>query len=422
MAKGSNHVLGLDIGNDTIKIVELAVSRGGVNLVSVPTVIPTPPGALSGGIVVDTTAVSDLLKSCAAETRLGTRKAITAVGGDTSVVARVIQMPRMSGKELNEAMQFELDRQTPFPVDQVIYDFAPLPATEQSETSQNMDVFLAVAQEDMINAHVDTLQSARLAPQHIDVEPLALARSLIAGNETYMAQTVMIVDLGATFTGIYMFRRGWPSFLRTIPTAGEALTDSVREQLNLSVEQAEAAKRLFADLSGLVYETPPAPTVEEQPSVAFESAQEATEGSAEFPSGYDSATEEQAVTPAPAGPAAAPRLPAEEITAEVRQAQALVGQALSSRLYDLINEINRSLEFYRRQNRNETIGAIILSGGSAQLPGLPRMIAGETGVPTVLADPFQYLYTEGVAPEAYLRDLGPSLAIAVGLALRDMLD
>ena len=48
MAKGATHVLGLDIGNDSIKLVELSLTRGGVQLVSEPAIVPTPAGAVSG--------------------------------------------------------------------------------------------------------------------------------------------------------------------------------------------------------------------------------------------------------------------------------------------------------------------------------------------------------------------------------------
>jgi type IV pilus assembly protein PilM len=268
----------------------------------------------------------------------------------------------------------------------------------------------------MIEAHMEAMKGGRLQPVHVDVEPLALARSLLAGNPSYMAQTVMVLDLGATFSGIYIFRQGWPSFLRTIPTGGEALTDAVREQLGLSVQEAEAAKRLYGDLTNMAFEPPSA----------------APEPSADFESTYDAvppSTAEPAEPPRPAAPRMAgqatksePVWPQDELTPAMQEAQGYVSSALANKLYDLVNEINRSLDYYRRQNRNENIAAILLSGGSAVIPGLPEMITAEAGVPAVVADPFQYLETAGVAPSEYLRDIGPTMAVSVGLALRDMIE
>jgi type IV pilus assembly protein PilM len=445
MAKGATHVLGLDIGNDSIKLVELSLTRAGVQLASEPAVVPTPAGAVSGGVVVDPAALADALKTVLAERKVGTRQVIASVGGDTSVIARVFSMPRMSGKELDEAMQWELDRQTPFPVDQVIFDFAPLPALEGAPESDQMEVFLAVGQEDMINAHVQVLQGAKLTPLHIDVEPLALGRALIGlpGGE-YLERSVILVDLGATFTGIYIFRNGWPAFLRTIPTAGESLTDAIREALGLSREQAEQAKREFADLAGMAYEGPAeAPEDSEggESSGVFDSLYEESSGAPESAPrlGEDletiPATELEVEAPAPAlAPPAEPAAPAapapetpvappaEALPPEIQHAREIVSEAVGQRIYDLVTEIGRSLDFYRRQHRTEALAEILLCGGTANLPGLAALLGAETGISTRVANPFDHLETNGDYPPEYLRDIGPSMALAVGLALRDMID
>ena len=89
---------------------------------------------------------------------------------------------------------------------------------------------------------------------------------------------------------------------------------------------------------------------------------------------------------------------------------------------DLITEITRSVDFYRRQHREETLAEIIVCGGSAHLRGLTTLLSVETGLPARVGNPFENLQTDGVVSAEYLRDVGPNLAVAVGLALRDMLD
>ncbi|HEY3397105.1 MAG TPA: type IV pilus assembly protein PilM [Armatimonadota bacterium] len=435
MAKGATHVLGLDIGNDSIKVVELSLTRTGVKLASAPAVVPTPAGAVSGGVVVDPAALAEALREVLSQNHMTTRKVILSVGGDTSVVARVISMPRMTGKELDEAMQWELDRQTPFPTDQVIFDFAPLPTPENAPATENMEVFLAVGQEDMISEHLNAVQGAKLTPLHVDVEPLALGRALVSLPDAEMLEnSVVVIDCGASFTGIYIFRKGWPAFLRTIPTAGDSLTDAVREGMETDRERAEWAKRQFADVSQMIYEGPAemAEESDEGASGMFDSMYEESsagghEVAAPPPDSLETipATEMEMEAPPPPPVAAAPAAaaaPAEELPAALRQARDAVSEAISQRIFDLVTEIGRSLDFYRRQHREEKLSQIVLCGGSAHLKGLAALIGGETGIPTRLANPFEHLDTEGVATPEYLQDLGPNLAVAVGLALRDMLE
>jgi type IV pilus assembly protein PilM len=104
-------------------------------------------------------------------------------------------------------------------------------------------------------------------------------------------------------------------------------------------------------------------------------------------------------------------------------ARQIVYEAIATPLVDLAGEVQASLNFYRRQHRNEEIDRILLSGGSAVIPGLGDFIAAETGVTVELADPFAELLTdEDRQPGAYLRDIGPTMVVAVGLALRDMVE
>ena len=58
-------------------------------------------------------------------------------------------------------------------------DFQPITRADTPPDAQNMEVLLAVAQQDMIDNHVSMLMAAGLRPSAIDVEPLAAARALI---------------------------------------------------------------------------------------------------------------------------------------------------------------------------------------------------------------------------------------------------
>jgi len=72
----------------------------------------------------------------------------------------------------------------------------------------------------------------------------------------------------------------------------------------------------------------------------------------------------------------------------------------------------------RRVKANRDFSRVIICGGGAKLLGLSRYLDNELGLPVELANPFARI---GSAPalEPLLRDLGPNLAVAAGLALRN---
>ncbi len=90
-------------------------------------------------------------------------------------------------------------------------------------------------------------------------------------------------------------------------------------------------------------------------------------------------------------------------------------------LFPLIDSIilegKRMTDDYTRK-RKRVIAKIVLSGGSAQMPGLIKYAVKSFGRESVIGFPFRdIIYPEAL--DGTLRELGPSYAVAVGLALRE---
>jgi type IV pilus assembly protein PilM len=451
MAKGATHVLGLDIGTAFIKAAEIQLSGDEFHVIGRPAVIPTPEGAVRGGVIVDAPAVAEAIEEARDQYGLKTKKVIASVGGDSSVVVRITEVPKMSGSDLDEAVQWELDEQTPFPVDEVVYDYAPIEPPDADPAATAMEVLLAVAQEDMLTAHAEAIEGAGLAPEGIDVEPLAIGRALVdAAGDQFADQTVVNVHIGATNTIILVFRQKLLSFVRVIPSAGENLTQSLAQNLMVDQEQAETIKLQLGNiLEGEVVQEPEdefagegmfedeeeegedfaSDSVFELSSADDESAtvEPADEGATHLEVEEDIAEFEE-TEPEQAAPEPPPSEPEmmeeeEEIDPDLADARYEVAELLTDPVLEIATEVRRSLDFYRRQHRNEPVDRIILTGGSANLEGLVDLITDETGVTTEVGNPFKYLQIDddSVAAE-YLRDIAPSSVIAVGLALRDMVE
>ena len=135
-----------------------------------------------------------------------------------------------------------------------IMDFQPLDRTSADPSAQNMEVLLAVAQEELINNHVQALQAAGLKPTAIDVEPLAASRALIDAASFGPPMGVFgIVNIGCKNTDLSVFEDGILTFPSPpLGIAGTTLTQEISEAMGLTLEQAELTKREYAavDLDG----------------------------------------------------------------------------------------------------------------------------------------------------------------------------
>jgi len=84
----------------------------------------------------------------------------------------------------------------------------------------------------------------------------------------------------------------------------------------------------------------------------------------------------------------------------------------------LITEVQKTFDFFRETYPTETIGQVLISGGTSQMHGLAERIQATFSCPTEVLDPFRSIT---IGPKVDKDDVmfhGPSLAVAIGLALR----
>jgi type IV pilus assembly protein PilM len=94
--------------------------------------------------------------------------------------------------------------------------------------------------------------------------------------------------------------------------------------------------------------------------------------------------------------------------------------ALQPQFQAVIKEARRVVKFYQsRSSSQQKVGSMVLSGGSACMPGLADYFSHEIGLPLTTANPWNHLRLHQ-PPTAHTKQ-APMYATAVGLALRGLL-
>lgn len=81
-------------------------------------------------------------------------------------------------------------------------------------------------------------------------------------------------------------------------------------------------------------------------------------------------------------------------------------------------EVTRALQFFFTSTPYNEVNHIVLAGGGVVIPGVVERVAQQTGINTLLADPFSGM---AISPRVRAKQLAadaPSLMVACGLALR----
>ena len=86
---------------------------------------------------------------------------------------------------------------------------------------------------------------------------------------------------------------------------------------------------------------------------------------------------------------------------------------------NIATEIQRTFDFFRATSQEDRVDQIYLSGGTAKVHGLRDLLADRLDAPVELLNPFLNVrYSEKDFDPAFLDEIAPSAAIAVGLAVR----
>jgi type IV pilus assembly protein PilM len=464
--------VGLDIGSQQIKAVELRLGKTGRLTVSAIGVAPTPVGVMQNNIITDPQAMGQAIRQLLRESGITTKRIVGSVAGQSAVVIRIIEVPRMTDAELKETMRWEVERHVPFAPSETIIDYQPLVSNDPAMAANpNMEVLLAVAQQDIISNFVDAIFAAGQDPVAIDIEPRAASRAMLdlvdgrpvvrpltAFSTDQNQETVAIVNIGASNTDISIFQDGQLAFPRSLPLAGDSLTRAIADLLGYPMEQAERIKRDYATVqldrmavyTGTYYGDEPnfeapqftdddlsnfrasAPSsrrrgpFEEDPAGAFELGAEGPQ--------FDNVDRTQPMASAlldlakPAAPGdGLPFQPATDAGFSAAGAggdeQGLrnqVFEAVAPVLGELATELRRSLDYYRSRAQGRSVDRVLLIGGTATLGNLGPFLQRELQVPVLVADPLAGLeVTAKHYDPQFLSLIAPTFTIALGLAARD---
>lgn len=460
MAKTPSSTLGIDIGANTIKIVEI---KGGKppSLTGVA-IAPTPPNSVDSGGVLDHQAVGAAIKKMVAQAGFASKAAVVSIAGQNSVVVRILEVPKMAPAELKKHMDWEVQRNIPFADGRVHSDYSVVPR-ESFGAGDTIDVALAVAHLDAVDRLVSVTDASGLQPFAIDVEPLALGRSLLLSDPDLKDKNCIIVGIGAQSTSIDIFSKGLLTFPRILPTGGETLTRAIADRLMVPESEADETKLQYAQVipgqtptttysapsySGgfepeatiqpTDFESPPMtsdpgffmPTASDtEPSPFAAPSEPAPEASPfavpgepiDVPSPFSAA--EPTPEPEPEDiPPPMPAFPSEPAAPAVVSADEAKRQSVYQAIYpvleEIVSELRRSVEYYRSRAQDNQIDCVILCGGTSIVPNLDQLFSQAIGIPTFIGNPVKNLAVN-VRKQGgeYVAAHSHELAVAIGLAL-----
>lgn len=390
-SKSPHSYLGVDIGSSAIKMVEFQNEKGRPKLATYG-YLEQNNDLLNSKLPEAKANIIAGLRRLKDEIHTSTNNAVTALPSYT-VFTSIIHLPEMSKKELAAAVKWEAKKFVPMPIEEMILDWKIL------EDSHILNKFAPL--------------------------PSVLANGTVAGAATmnnlgnsYGEQALAAETSGAA----HIIHEKGRRFLKILLTA--APKDLVSRYLEIFKEAKlnliSLETESFALERALIGR-------DHTPIMLIDSGASSTTIGVVVDSipliNRSIDTGGNAITKAIASSLNIGQQRAEQFKRDFGLSQQLGGEGQIPKRIEfmvaaMINEIKYVLKLYASQS-NEVVEKIVLAGGSAWLPNLPQYLEQKLGVHVFIGDPWaKVMYP--VELEAVLKNLGPRLAVAVGLAMREI--
>jgi type IV pilus assembly protein PilM len=153
---------------------------------------------------------------------------------------RNITLPQLSGEELNEAAKFKVKRHLPFSVDDAYVEVSD---RQPGDRDENQCLVIAVPKA-VIDSRAEALVWAGLNPVRAELEGQAILRvveqKLSRKGALWRDASLTIIDVGATFTHMYVVQNQRLQFIRGVKFGSESLYRAVATRMEVTVAEAVA--------------------------------------------------------------------------------------------------------------------------------------------------------------------------------------
>ena len=286
-------VLGVDIGSSSIKIVQLKRqgSRALLETYGELSLGPYAKTEIGRATNLPPEEIAHALKDVMRECKVTAKTCALAIPFSASLIS-VIEIPEVSEKELDTIVPIEARKYIPVPIAEVSLDWfvipkpkeernnpkpssvkenssvgvpsgfpssvpgaatganspaypgnfggpsAPTAATSASSRGK-LDVLTVAIHNDTIGKYNNILKQAELTAAFFEIEIFSAIRALIDNDPA----PVMILDMGAASTKLYIVERGIIRNSHTINKGSQDITLSMSSALGVTIEEAELIKR-----------------------------------------------------------------------------------------------------------------------------------------------------------------------------------
>lgn len=149
-------------------------------------------------------------------------------------------MPMQEDAELEANIEFEANNVIPERMENVNLDYQVL---NPIAGGSKLDVLLVAVKKEIVNSYTEAIEEAGLKAAIMDVDYFAMENMYEANYPTETGGGMVgLIHIGSRYTSVTLLHDGISTFTGDLPFGGDDFSESLKRELNVSAEAAEALK------------------------------------------------------------------------------------------------------------------------------------------------------------------------------------
>ncbi|MBN3040168.1 MAG: pilus assembly protein PilM [Candidatus Omnitrophica bacterium] len=313
--------IGIDIGENSIKVVQLACTPKGNNILA-HAQLPVPSYANASEKLL---FIKDALKKIFKENKFKKSTVSMLVPASESCV-RIFTIPSMPDSEIPEAVKWTSKRYIAHPIEEMVLGYVQ----EQQVIEQNVKKikisFLGV-HKNIYQTYVDYASSLGFKTFSVNTSCHAI-KNFVSANNNFINKAVMVLNIGLSSTDIVILYKGQLVFTRNIPEGGRGFDEAIIDNLSLGEGTTQVSSSIARD-------------IKQNFGILLEDTNQIYNG------------------------------------VNVWDAT----QAMHNHVDRIVREIQLSLSHYRQLSHGGEIEEVLLTGGGAKIANLDRLLSEKISLP-----------------------------------------
>ncbi len=234
-------LFGFDIGTGSIKVMQVgSEARKKRPVVGYGMIRFDGTKTMRDGEIIDIKTVAKVAKELFQHQLIGdiTTHRVALSVPTFRTYTRELQLPKMSDKELAQAVQAEAEQYIPRPLDELYIDH-----TITARTENEITVYMVAVPRNIVDSYINLTQVLGL--EAVFIEPSIISSTRLLGLDTHNEIPGVLVDFGTRSADVSIFDNQRVTVSGTVQSGGDLFTERIKDALGVNQEEATLIKTKY---------------------------------------------------------------------------------------------------------------------------------------------------------------------------------